>query len=647
MSQACQECGEESENLSGGLCAECQLIHGVTFRSEGLDSGSGEFVIGHSNTANSKTSQSDTPQIEDASGTQFGDYELLEEVARGGMGVIYKARHIKLNRVAALKMILSGRFSSSEERQRFHVEAEAAAKLDHPGIVPIYEIGECEERAFFAMKFIEGGSLADHLDRFREDPRAAIALLAKVTRAVHHAHQRGILHRDLKPANILLDEDDQPRITDLGLAKNTFEGSDLTNTGAILGTPSYMPPEQATGDTVITTAADIYSLGAILYELLTGSPPYRGSTAVETVMQVRDGQLEPPRKKCPTVDRDLELICIKCLEHVPDQRYGSALALANDLEAWLADGRISIRPPSIAAQASRWFQRNRRWAYLGSAVLMGILVTTPFALSVATDANFTKVYDSFPADQRPWLFSFGALPQWLGLLLALALVFVLWPSIGFLSALLGRPKSIWRALGTGCLTSILLIAVFSVLLGWMPLLQSTQSKQQVRVLTSALWPKPGQDAKFQRQQAEKLYVGLEDIPVNQRAEAVADRLSSDRIAMGPPALMWLFVIECMLMVPVVYGTAIGYLLLQRNHRVWVAWLRYTLAWLLAGVLILMCLFLVIELYVWQFISYVGPTVKCAIIVASGIGLLLVMRRWRPVSEPEQDQTIVSDAILPS
>ena len=213
----------------------------------------------------------------------FGDYELLEEIARGGMGVVYKARHKKLNRIAAVKMIIGGRFSSAEELQRFHVEAESAARLDHPGIVPIYETGECDGQAFFAMKFIEGGSLGQQIERFRLDSRSAVTLLINVARAVHHAHQRGILHRDLKPANILIDEDDNPLITDLGLAKNTSGGSDLTNTGAVLGTPSYMPPEQASGDRTVTTAADIYALGAVMYELLTGQPPYQGSSAVDTV----------------------------------------------------------------------------------------------------------------------------------------------------------------------------------------------------------------------------------------------------------------------------------------------------------------------------------------------------------------------------
>lgn len=629
MTEACQQCGQKSEELSGGLCAACQMIHGVTFRPESTNAEPGDSIVRHP---------------EDSVGKRFGDYELLEEVARGGMGVIYKARHVKLNRVAALKMILSGRFSSSEERQRFHIEAEAAAKLDHPGIVPIYEIGECEDQAFFAMKFIQGGSLADNLQRFREDPRAAIELLAGVTRAVHHAHQRGILHRDLKPANILLDEGDQPRITDLGLAKDTAEGSNLTNTGAVLGTPSYMPPEQAAGNVTITTAADIYSLGAILYELLTGVPPYRGATAMETVLQVRGGQLEPPRRKCPTVDRDLELICIKCLEHVPDQRFQSAAALANDLEAWLANEPISIRQPSFVAQASRWFQRNRGLAYLGFAVLMGIMVTAPFALSFATDSDYTQIYDRFPEDQRPWLFSFGALPKWFGLSLAIGLTFVLWPSIGFLSALFGRPKSIWRALGTGCLTSVFLVGVFSFLLGWMPLLQSTQNKQRVRVLTMALWPKEGQSPSYRRKEADKLYPGLDEIPVHERAEVVADRLASDRLAMAPKVLAGIFMFQCLLSIPVVFGTAMGYSLLQRGHRIWVAWLRYVVAWWLSMVSILISLDLAIDLYNGFHTSFVVPAIRAAVAAGTAIVLWLIMRRWRKEQQPDPDQTVLSDAV---
>lgn len=570
-----------------------------------------------------KAKSSSVGDVPDAAAERnFGEYELIEEVARGGMGVIYKARHVKLNRITALKMILSGRFSSKDELQRFYVEAEAAARLDHSGIVPVYEIGEVEGQAFFAMKFIEGGSLADRLEDFRSDPRTAIQLLANVARAVHHAHQRGILHRDLKPANILIDENDQPLITDLGLAKSTAGGSNLTNTGAVLGTPSYMPPEQAAGNAVITTAVDVYSLGAIMYELLTGEPPYRGETAVETVLQVREGKLDSPRKKCPTIDRDLELICLKCLEHVPEERFESALALANDLESWLANEPISIRSRSFPAQAIRWFQRNRRLAYVGFAVLMGILVTMPFALAFIAGRDFSDVYDHFPPDQRPWLFSLGRLPKWLNVMMGLSLILVLWPTLGFLNALVGRPTNVWSAVRTGCVTSALLMAVFSVLLGWMPLLRATNDDIRISILTEAIWQKKGQTPQDAAARINKHFAGLEDIPEYKRAEVVADRMRSDRLASAPYILMMILIIECSLLLPVVYGTALGYVLLQRGHRRWVAYFRYTVAWWLAGLTIMFLLSLFGAALSAELV------VKLLLVAVSGTLFWLTVRRWK-------------------
>lgn len=322
----------------------------------------------------------------------LGDYELLEEIARGGMGLVYRTRQLSLNRLVALKVMLPGLFVSDADVARFLVEAEAAAHLDHPNIVPIYEIGEHQGTHFYSMRLIDGGNLASRISEYQSDIRKAVGLLVTVTRAIHYAHQRGILHRDLKPSNILLSSEGTPYIADLGLAKRISRDDSLTQPESILGTPGYMAPEQATAKSgQVSTAADVYSLGAILYEVLTGRPPHQADTPLGTLIQTQES--EPSSVTTPSIhlSRDLETICLKCLRRDPRQRYGTAEALADDLERWLAGKPVLARRISIVGRLWRWCRRRPLVAALAGSVLVLLIVLAVGAPLAALRLNRERI----------------------------------------------------------------------------------------------------------------------------------------------------------------------------------------------------------------------------------------------------------------
>jgi tRNA A-37 threonylcarbamoyl transferase component Bud32 len=339
----CPQCGKPlSSDAPQGLCPHC-LLQAAVQEQSAFDSAS-PAASGPGAGAHLK---------------YFGDYELLEEIAHGGMGVVWKARQTTLNREVALKMIRAGALASPEEVQRFLREAEAAANLQHPNIVAIHEVGEHGGQHYFSMDYVAGRDLEALVKEGPLPPRRAATYVKTIAEAIHFAHQRGTLHRDLKPQNVLIDAADQPRITDFGLAKIMKDDSRLTQTGTVMGSPSYMPPEQAAGRGCdIGPASDVYALGAILYELLTGRPPFRGTTALATLQQVLDVEPTAPRKLKEDIPVDLETICLKCLEKAPSARYPTARALAEELDRFLKGEPIIARPASPVRKVMSWGRRH-------------------------------------------------------------------------------------------------------------------------------------------------------------------------------------------------------------------------------------------------------------------------------------------------
>jgi len=385
----CPNCGEELPlNAPQGLCPACLLKQGM--ESEGAGPGSSTAARPPDPDATKDYEPGAEPVGEDGAvepGTRlpyFGDYELIKELGRGGMGVVYKARQISLNRPVAVKLLKADILASDDELRRFQNEAEAVALLDHPHIVPIFEVGEYEGRQYFTMKLVGGPSLEKKLSDYAADPKAAARLVKTAAEAVHHAHQRGILHRDLKPSNILLDERGEPYVTDFGLAKRVEGDSEMTVSGAILGTPPYMAPEQASGRRgAVTTATDVYGLGAILYALLTGRAPFRGESVAEILEQVRDRVPEHPSKVSQRTPRDLEIICLKCLDKDPRRRYASAVALAEDLGRYVAGEPITARPTGTFERLWLWSKRNPRLAAALGSTAAALVAVAALALMYA------------------------------------------------------------------------------------------------------------------------------------------------------------------------------------------------------------------------------------------------------------------------
>src|SRR5438309_1814607 len=377
----CRKCGARIfADAPEGLCPRCVLKTALAMPPELLAGGDSSAVAlakaddpGHTNKlvgdAMPAPLDKKTARAAELLG-ELGDYELLDEVGRGGQGVVFRARQKSLNRTVALKVISLGQWASKAHLKRFRLEAEAAARLEHPGIVPIPELGKRDGSCYFSMKFIEGGQLDEVARREPIPIRRAVELIEKVARTVHYAHEHGILHRDIKPGNILLDQKGELHLTDFGLARLVESESTVTRTLEVLGTPSYMAPEQAVGNNAaVSSVTDVYGLGAVLYQLLTGQPPFAGGTTYETIKLLLDTEPRQPRLLNPKIDRDLSTICLKCLEKDPKRRYSSALALAEDLERWLKHEPIRARHTGIFARGRKWLQRNPTSALLAASLI--------------------------------------------------------------------------------------------------------------------------------------------------------------------------------------------------------------------------------------------------------------------------------------
>ncbi len=564
----------------------------------------------------------------------FGEYELLGEIARGGMGVVFKARHKRLNRMAAIKMIRSGNLSSPEDVQRFYIEANAAAQLDHPGIVPIYEIGQHDGQPFFAMKFIEGGSLAQHIERFRSNRRKLVEFVAKIAEAVHHAHQRGILHRDIKPANVMLDEAENPLLTDLGLAKNTAHDSDLTQTGVLMGTPSYMPPEQADSVSTLTTAADIYSTGAILYELLTGQPPHTGTSTIETILRVLNEPIKTPRSLDKTIDQDLELICMKCLERNPQARYSSAAALAADLRNWLDGEPVSVKPPSLYASIATRVRRNQGLVYAMLVALAGSVLSFPLILNLLSMWSGEELYANTPEDPLPALYYLSSIPTWISASASIVTL-LMWPMLGMLVVLATRPKSLAQAAWNGMVLGAVCGLLFFLAIGWYPISRSTiiASGKDITALSEGLWKNDPTQKEAMEAEYLKRYPLLANVPLEERGNYLRKRIESDCVVAGSTIMITLLIAGFGVALSIACGALIAKVLKDRQLSLWIWVPRYLLSWLaaLVGALLLLVI-LPNGKFNGKTFFELNFAIQCLMVGVPPTLLFLLLRRWKRVKE---------------
>src|SRR2546421_12402301 len=383
--RVCGKCGNTIfETAPQGLCSVCLFDTGLSILTESVGAPNAKDFG-----ADNDPSSTDAAELFSAS----DDYELLEEIGRGGQGVVYRARQKSLNRTVALKIIGISHGRTKAHLKRFRLEAEAAAKLNHPFVVPIHEIGQRKGRCYFSMGLVEGGRLDEVLKREPMPIRQASELIAKLARTVHYAHEHGILHRDIKPGNILLDAKGEPHLTDFGLARLLETESSVTQTLDVLGTPSYMAPEQAVGNNAaVSSATDVYGLGAVLYQLLTGQPPFAGGTTYETIKLLLDTEPRQPRLLNPKIDRALSTFCWKCLEKDPQRRSPSAIALAEALERWLKHEPIRARRTGVFTHARKWVRRNPSIAamtatLLALAVPLGVVIWKSDQLFRASQFN--------------------------------------------------------------------------------------------------------------------------------------------------------------------------------------------------------------------------------------------------------------------